>query len=76
MLAFYMQAKLSLLREVVKKSFLIKNINKKEQTLKIIFNLIMLVNQIIHVPKVMNQLYKLLSKKILSSINTTDRKIR
>lgn len=76
MLAFYMQAKLSLLREIVKKSFLIKNINKKEQTLKIIFNLIMLVNQIIHVPKVMNQLYKLLSKKILSSINTTDRKIR
>ena len=76
MLAFYMQAKVSLLRENVKKSFLIKNINKKEQTLKIIFNLIMLVNQIIHVPKVMNQLYKLLSKKILSSINTTDRKIR
>ena len=76
MLAFYMQAKLSLLREIVKKSFLIKNINKKEQTLKIIFNLIMLVNQIIHVPKVTNQLYKLLSKKILSSINTTDRKIR
>ena len=76
MLAFYMQAKVSLLRENVKKSFLIKNINKKEQTLKIIFNLIMLVNQIIHVPKVMNQLYKLFSKKILSSINTTDRKIR
>ena len=76
MLAFYMQAKLSLLREIVKKSFLIKNINKKEQTLKIIFNLIMLVNQIIYVPKAMNHLYKLLSKKILSSINTTDRKIR
>ena len=76
MLAFYMQAKLSLLRENVKKSFLIKNINKKEQTLKIIFNLIMFVNQIIYVPKAMNHLYKLLSKKILSSINTTDRKIR
>ena len=66
-----MQAKLSLL-----KNFHYEKNKQKNSKLKILFNLIIFVNQIIYQAKAMYQSCKLLSKKTISPFNTTDGKIR
>ena len=71
MVGFYMQAKLSLL-----KNFPYEKNKQKNSKLKILFNLIIFVNQIIYQAKAMYQSCKLLSKKTISPFNTTDGKIR